>query len=183
MNIIDLSRYENKLGRAHQLKRFLWIFCWTFLAKPLPRSIGRKWKLLLVRIFGAKVHSSANIYSNVRIYAPWNLEMHENSCLSPEVDCYNVDKVILKANTVVSQKAFLCTASHDIRSKYHPLITAPIVLESQSWVGASSFVGMGVTIGEGAVVGASAAVFKDVEPWTIVGGNPAKYIKARILNE
>ena len=41
--------------------------------------------------------------------------------------------------------------------------------------------GMGVTIGEGAVVGARAAVFKDVEPWTVVGGNPAKVIKNRII--
>lgn len=39
---------------------------------------------------------------------------------------------------------------------------------------------MGVTIGEGAVVGARAVVFKDVEPWTVVGGNPAKKIKDRV---
>ena len=38
---------------------------------------------------------------------------------------------------------------------------------------------MGVTIGQGAVVGATASVYKDVEPWTIVGGNPAKFIKKR----
>ena len=41
---------------------------------------------------------------------------------------------------------------------------------------------MGVTIGEGAVVGACAAVFKDVEAWTIVGGNPAKFIKVRQIS-
>jgi putative colanic acid biosynthesis acetyltransferase WcaF len=42
---------------------------------------------------------------------------------------------------------------------------------------------MGVTIGEGAVVGARGCVFKDVEPWTVVGGNPAKFIKKRIIKE
>ena len=40
---------------------------------------------------------------------------------------------------------------------------------------------MGVTVGEGAVVGARAAVFKNIEPWTVVGGNPAKYIKKRVI--
>lgn len=40
---------------------------------------------------------------------------------------------------------------------------------------------MGVTIGEGAIVGARAAVFKDVPPWTVVGGNPAKFIKKRVI--
>lgn len=48
---------------------------------------------------------------------------------------------------------------------------------------ADAFIGMGVTVGEGAVVGARAAVFKDVEPWTVVGGNPAKFIKKRIIKE
>lgn len=42
--------------------------------------------------------------------------------------------------------------------------------------------GMGVTISNGAVVGARSAVFKDVEPWTVVGGNPAKFIKKRELS-
>lgn len=56
-------------------------------------------------------------------------------------------------------------------------------MDSFSWVAADAFVGMGVTIGEGAVVGARAAVFKDVEPWTVVGGNPAKFIKKRILKQ
>jgi len=55
----------------------------------------------------------------------------------------------------------------------------PIVIGSQSWIAARAFIGPGVTIGEGAVVGACAAVFKDVEPWTVVGGNPAKFIKKR----
>ena len=61
------------------------------------------------------------------------------------------------------------------------LITAPIILKTKSWIGARSFIGMGVEIGEGAVVGATASVYKSVEPWTVVGGNPAKVIKKRKL--
>ena len=55
------------------------------------------------------------------------------------------------------------------------------MIEDQAWVAAGAFVGMGVKVGQGAVVGARAAVFKDVEAWTVVGGNPAKEIKKRIL--
>ena len=65
----------------------------------------------------------------------------------------------------------------------HQLITAPIVLKDQSWIGARAFIGMGVTIGQGAVVGATASVYKDVEPWTVVGGNPAKIIKKRVIDK
>jgi putative colanic acid biosynthesis acetyltransferase WcaF len=59
------------------------------------------------------------------------------------------------------------------------LISAPITIEEQAWVAADAFVGMGVTIGKGAVVGARASVYADVEPYTVVGGNPAKFIKKR----
>tara|TARA_R110000851_G_scaffold71769_4_gene159496 strand:- start:542 stop:892 length:351 start_codon:yes stop_codon:yes gene_type:complete len=112
---------------------------------------------------------------------PWHLEMGEYSCLAPEVDCYNVAKITLGAHTTVSQKSYLCTASHDISKANNPLMTSPIIIENQAWIGASCYIGMGVTIHEGAVVGATASVFKDVEPWTVVGGNPAKFIKKRIL--
>ena len=44
-----------------------------------------------------------------------------------------------------------------------------------------AFVGMGVEIGAGAIVGATASVYKNVEPWTVVGGNPAKFIKKRVI--
>ena len=89
--------------------------------------------------------------------------------------------IIIGANSTVSQEAFLCTASHDITDPLNHLTTAPIVIEDQAWIGARAFVGMRVTIGQGAVVGATASVYKDVEPWTIVGGNHAKVLKKREL--
>ncbi len=101
--------------------------------------------------------------------------------MASNVDCYNVDVIKVCKGATVSQGAYLCTASHDIYSKEHSLITAPILIESRAWVAAEAYVGMGVTIGEGAVVGARAAVFKNVDPWTIVGGNPAKLIKTRVI--
>ena len=101
--------------------------------------------------------------------------------MASDVDCYNVAPVIIGEQSTVSQGAYLCTASHDITDPRNHLVTKPIVIEGQAWVGADAFVGMGVTIGEGAVVGARAAVFKDVEPWTVVGGNPARVIKKRVI--
>lgn len=56
-----------------------------------------------------------------------------------------------------------------------------IKINDYAWVAADAFIGPGVTIGEGAVVGARAVVFKDVAPWTVVGGNPAQFIKFREL--
>lgn len=180
---VDLSKYENRLGRKHQAVRLVWSLVWRLSTWFLPRSMGKGWKRLLLQLFGATIHPTACVYSSARIYYPANLVMEEYSCLASDVDCYNVDKVVIGANSTISQGAYLCTASHDITNPYNPLITAPIVVGDQAWVAADAFVGMGVTIGEGAVVGARAAVFKDVEPWTVVGGNPAKVIKKRIIKE
>ena len=182
-NKIDLSKYKNKLSRSNQFARLLWTIVWAIFARPIPRSLRNRWKLFLLRLFGAKVHSKSVVYSSVRIYMPWKLEMAEYSCLSPEVDCYNVDKIKIGAHATVSQKTYLCTASHDITLSHNPLVTAPIIIEDQAWIGASAFIGMGVTIGQGAVVGATASVYKNIDPWTVVGGNPAKFIKKREIND
>ncbi len=103
------------------------------------------------------------------------------SCLSADVDCYTVAPIILGDNVTVSQGVKLCTASHDIASKIMELTYRPISICANSWVAGWSIILPGVTIGEGAVVAAGSVVTKDVEPWTVVGGNPAKFIKKREL--
>lgn len=178
---IDLSKYHNALGRKHQLVRLMWNVVWGIFARPLPRSMGSGWKRFLLRSFGAKIHPTAMVYSSTKVYYPANLIMERYACLASDVDCYNVTLIKIGANTTVSQGTYLCTASHNITSPLNPLITAPIIIEDQVWIGAKAFVGRGVTIGQGAVVGATASVYKDVEPWMVVGGNPARIIKKRII--
>lgn len=107
--------------------------------------------------------------------------MGEQSCLGADVDCYCVDKVSLGAFATVSQYSYLCTASHDISCPDMTLITAPIEIKERAWVCADVFVGPGVTLDEGAVAAARSVVVKHVEAWTVVGGNPARYIKSRML--
>lgn len=176
---IDLSKYHNALSRRNQVIRMLWSVVWGLFARPLPRSVGSCWKRFLLRMFGAKIAPTAIVYSSAKVYYPANLTMEAYSCLASDVDCYNVAPIHLGANSTVSQGSYLCTASHDITNPLNPLITAPITIEDQAWVAAGAFIGMGVTIGQGAVVGARAAVFRSVEPWTVVGGNPARFIKKR----
>lgn len=175
--------YVNHLGKKHQIIRMLWTICWGVLASWIPRSLFSGWKRFLLRAFGAKIHPTAIVYSSAKVYYPANLIMEEYACLASDVDCYNVAPIHLGRFATVSQGAFLCTASHDITSPKNELITQTICIENQAWIGAQAFIGMGVTVGEGAVVGARAAVFKEVEPWTIVGGNPAKFIKKRIIKD
>lgn len=176
---LDISRYHNTLSRKHQIIRLLWSIVWPMCTWFLPRSVGSGWKRFLLRLFGAKIHKTAVVYSSTKVYYPANLTMEAYSCLADNVECYNVAPITIGSKVTISQYSYLCTASHDITDSQNKLITKPIVIENFAWVAANSFVAMGVTIGEGAVVGACAAVFKDVESWTVVGGNPAKFIKKR----
>lgn len=178
---MKVEKYINHLSVRNKIGRFVWNILSYILFKPFFFNLFNPWRLLILKLFGAKLHPKAVVHSSVKIWAPWNLEMDAYACLAPGVDCYNPGCIKIGAHATVSQKAFLCAASHDITKRNHPLITAPIIIEDQSWVAVDAFIGMGVTIGQGAVVGARACVFKSVEPWTVVGGNPAKFIKDRIL--
>lgn len=120
------SPYVNHLGRKHQMIRLLWQVTWTLCARWLPRSIGSGWKRLLLRSFGAKIAPTAVVYSSATVYYPANLTIDDYACLASDVDCYNVAPIHIGRFATVSQGAFLCTASHDIHSQAHELITAPI---------------------------------------------------------
>ena len=172
------------VSKSIKIKRVVWNITAAFLFRPFITPVFRKWRIALLRLFGAKVEWDTNVYASVKIWAPWMLQMGHRACLGPEVICYNQDWVVLEDETVVSQYTYLCTAGHDVsmmNSADKSLITAPIILKCKSWIGARSFIGMGVEIGEGAVVGATASVYKSVEPWSVVGGNPCKIIKMRKL--
>lgn len=175
---MDLSDCPSPHSLANRAGRLLWNVAWVVSCRFSPRPLWG-WRRLWLRLFGARIGAGALVFPSTKIWAPWNLEMGEHACLGPEVECYCVDRIRLGAHALVSQYAFLCAASHDYEQRRLPLVTAPITIGPSVWVAADAFVGPGVTIGEGAVVGARACVVKDVEAWTVVGGNPARFLKRR----
>jgi putative colanic acid biosynthesis acetyltransferase WcaF len=179
--LVDLSNYTHSFSDKNKISRLLWNIAYWFLFRPFNLRFFRSWRVFVLRMFGAKLHNKTNIYSNVKIWAPWNLEMGAYATLGPFVDCYNQGKITIGDNTTISQKSYLCSSTHDFTDVKNNLILKPIFIEDQVWVAADAFIGPGVTIKQGALVGARAAVFKDVDCWTIVGGNPAKFLKKRNL--
>ena len=178
---LDLARYQNRHSFKSKVARLAWECVWVLLFRPTPRGLLYGWRRFLLRLFGAKIGNGVHVLPSARVWQPWKLTMGDYSCLSEDVVCYSVDRITIGAQAVVSQGAFLCCASHDISSPTLELVHKPIVVESQAWVAARAFIAPGVRVGEGAVVGACAVVTKDVEPWTVVAGNPAKIIKRRVI--
>ena len=179
---LDLKNYKNRHSFSSKLARVLWNVVWLVLFRSTPRgNTFRTWRIFLLKLFGAKVRWSSNVLPSCRIWQPWKLTMGAYACLSENVDCYTVDEIVIEAQATVSQGVKLCSASHDISSRIMELTTSPIHIGENAWVAGWSIILPGVTIGEGAVVGAGSVVTKDVEPWSVVVGNPAKFIKKREL--
>lgn len=149
--------------------------------RPFGSRLFKKWRVLVLKCFGAKIEWSSHVYASVKIWAPWNLEIGANSSLGPNVDCYNQGRISIGANTVISQKSYLCASTHDYTKIDFPLILKPITIGSGVWVAADAFIGPGVSIEDNAVIAARSVVNKNVDKNTIVGGNPAKIIKYRTI--
>lgn len=177
MNKMKLNAYYEKKDHPILLKVWRVVNALTF------GWCGNRCRQLLLRFFGAKVGNECLICRGVTVYAPWNLVVGDMVCIGPHVELYNKDKVQIGSGVVVSQGAYLCTASHDISSPVMALIMAPIVIEDNVWVAAKASILPGVTISEGVIVGACAVVTKEVPAWSVVAGNPAQVVKKRILNE
>lgn len=163
---------------GNRLLRFVWSVVWLFLFRPSPVCL-RGWRRFLLRVFGARIGDGAYIHPSARIWAPWHLSMGKSAVLSHSVDCYCVASVTLEDYAIVSQYSFLCTASHDYTDECRPVTASPITIEARAWLCADIFVGPGVTVGHDAVVGARSSVFRDVPPWAVAVGSPARRIRDR----
>jgi putative colanic acid biosynthesis acetyltransferase WcaF len=173
------SGFRNPHSRNNRVGRMLWQLTCALLFRPTPYFMGR-WRNGVLRRFGATV-SNGRIESSVRIWAPWLLVAGDDVYVDVNVNLYNTFGIHIGSRVVISQGAFLCTATHDYTDSRYALIGGPITIEDDCWIAAEAFIAPGVTIGRGAVVGARAVVVKDVPPWTVVAGNPARAIKERRL--
>ena len=105
--------------------------------------------------------------------------MGRRSILAEGVVCYNVAEITIGDFSVVSQRSFLCSASHKIDDPSFPLVARAIEIEAGAWIAAEAFVGPGVKIEKGAVLGARACAFQSLEAYGVYRGNPAVRIKYR----
>ena len=137
------------------------------------------WRRALLRLFGAKIGKGVIVRPTVRITYPWKVAIGDFSWIGDHVELYSLDRITIGSNSVVSQRSYLCTASHDIRDVAFPYVTGPIVICDQAWVAADVFVAPGVTVGRGAVVGMRSTVLNDVPASMIAVGAPAESRRER----
>jgi len=175
--------YRDSIPLRTKFVRLLWGIVYVVCFRFTPRLGMNRWRIFLLRCFGAEIGQGCRIAQSTKIWLPSKLSLGDQVCLAERTDIYTVSAIRIGSNVAVSQGSYLCTASHDISKLDRPLISRPIAIGDHAWICAEAFIGPGVTIGEGAVVGARAVVTKDVPAWTVVAGNPAVEIKKRIIRE
>lgn len=175
--------YVDSLSRNNKIARALWQIVRALFFTPFPGPLFKRWRIFLLRRFGATIGQGCKVDASCKIWWPGNLIMGDYACLADSVDCYNVSPITIGNYATVSQRAFLCSASHATNTLSRPLVHAPITIKTHAWVCAEAFVGPGVIVHEGAVLGARGLAMRDLDTWTIYAGNPARPLKKREIRE
>jgi putative colanic acid biosynthesis acetyltransferase WcaF len=179
----DLSTYDNisyKPGR-NGIIRILWYFTNVlFFLNPLnPIS---SLKVILLRLFGAKVAKGVVIKPSVNIKYPWRLKIGKHSWIGEKVWIDNLADVEIGDNCCLSQGAMLLCGNHNYKKATFNLMIGKITLEDGAWIGANAVVTPGVLCGSHMVLTVNSVLTQNADTYMIYSGNPAKPLKNRELN-
>lgn len=143
----------------------------------IPSRRIRKWYL---KYLGLKAEKGVSILKDVTFMAPNNIEIGKNSVINTKVllDGRGA-KLIISNNVDIARECLIWTMDHDPNSPTHSSRCSEVVIEDHVWIASRAIILPGVHIGRGAVVASGAVVTKDVPPFCIVGGVPAKVIGKR----
>lgn len=164
--------------RSEVLCRWFWLAVQSTIFRWSPRPL-HGFRTALLRLFGADITGPVVIFPTVRITYPWKLSLAPRSMVGPHVILYNLAPIRLEFGANLSQFCHLCAGSHDFNRWTMPLVTGPITIGRNAWLGADVFVGPGVTIGELCVVGARSVAVNDLPARQVCVGSPCRPIRER----
>ena len=151
--------------------------CFRLNAMPPSESAGRE--AIIRNLFG-------NIGHNFKIHSPFhcdfgfNITVGDNFVANFNLTILDEAEVRIGNNVFIGPNTTLCTVIHSLEpgERNEGIMCArPIAVGDNVWIAANAVILPGVTVGEGAVIGAGSVVTKDVEPYTVVAGNPARFLR------
>ena len=166
------------MSLSNRAARALWGVAYLLLVRPSPRPF-HAWRRWVLRGFGAQLGPNCRIYAKAEVWAPWNLICADAVIIANGAIVYNPLPIRIGSHGVVSQQAFLCGATHDMDDPAFPMVSSPITLGAYAWVCARATVCPGVNLGEGAVLGLGSVATRDIPPWAVHAGVPARFVRER----
>ncbi|PJC33108.1 acyltransferase [Candidatus Roizmanbacteria bacterium CG_4_9_14_0_2_um_filter_36_12] len=151
---------------------------WLHLIGCVPCHCFRRF---FYRLAGIKIGKGSVIHTKARFYDPRNIILDEDTIVGEGVVLDGREKLVIGSHVDIASEVMIYNSQHDIEDENFSAVDKPVVIEDYVFVGPRSIILPGVKIGKGVVVGAGAVVTKDVPPFAIVGGVPAKIIGERKL--
>lgn len=152
----------------------------------LPRwDIVKRWRGRHYRALLASAGQELNVDAGVKIFNPGNVSLGDRCFIGAGTRLYAWnERITIGSDVMIAADVLMITRNHghqrtDIPMTRQGYTNAPIVVEDDVWIGFRAVVLAGVTIGRGSIVGSGAVVTKDVPPYSIVGGVPARVIRSR----
>lgn len=131
------------------------------------------------RLAGIKIGKGSTIHTGARFYDPKNISIGEDSIIGEGVVLDGRDKLMIGNHVDIATEVMIYNSEHDVNDENFIAKNSPVKIEDYVFIGPRVIILAGVTVGRGAVIGAGAVVTKDVPPYAIVGGIPAKIIGER----
>lgn len=145
----------------------------------IPSRHVRKW---FYQLLGADIGNGTFLCRRVEVLLPMGLKLADSVAVGWFAELDARGGITIGHDTNISSHVKLITGSHDIDDPDFTADFRPINIGHHCWIGTGAIVLQGVNIGDGAVVAAGAVVTKDIPPFEVWGGVPAKYIKDRPQN-
>ena len=176
----DLSQYDNSWynpGRGKFVRMLWYLMNVLFLINPFNPSSTIK--IILLKLFGAKIGNNVRIKPGVNIKYPWFLTVENNVWIGENVWIDNLTDVKIGNNVCISQGGMLLTGNHNYKKSTFDLMIGPIILEDGVWIGAKSIICQNVICRSHSILGINSFTSKELQAHCIYQGNPAVYVRKR----
>lgn len=180
-NLSEFNLPAGFRGRSAITVQLWWIVQGTlFACSPQFMYAWRNW---LLRLFGAKVGVRVIVRPSVKVTYPWKVSIGDYSMIGDDAVLYSLGEIEIGDNAVVSQRSYICAASHDFTKTDFPIYAKKVFIGSQAWIATDVFIAPGVSVGKGAVVGARSSVFKDMPAGMVCLGSPCVPVRVREMSK
>ena len=176
----DLSKYNiNWYVPGNRLIRFLWFVVSVIFIQNKLNPFNFL-KVILLRIFGAKIGRNVVVKPGVNIKYPWKLEVGNYVWIGEDVWIDNLDNVVIGNNVCISQGVILLCGNHNYKKSTFDLIIGKIKLKDGVWIGAKSIVTQNVVCENHSVLTVNSVASSNLDSYSVYSGNPAMKVRNRI---
>ena len=153
----------------------MWI--WHVAISGVPSySLRQFW---FTRALRNRCDQPVSLHRGLKVFCVGGIHISEDTTVNRDVTLDGRGSLHIGRHVSISEGVKILTAAHDLEAADFRLMLAPVEVKDWVWIGVNALVLPGVTIGEGAVVAAGSVVTQDVAPYSVVAGNPARFIRTR----